>query len=358
MTWQMSQRSLNDVSSESKETSRKTRHCTDPIEFKTLLKVSEDLARSFDSYNTVTSVSTSELTARSTDRSQHMILQRRMEPTTSSDQMVQLLEDLSESMAKNTDMLIHMAKENSQYHVKTANSLETLTMLLSASPCKGEGKTATSSQPSWQKCYYCWGLGHFITDCEFLTADIVEGKIDAYVRIDSEQFPKEPSNLSPKDHVDERWRYKQAFFIEDLPEDGFVELVLNSLVALQFNWNRDKTPFFIKDLPEDGFVDLMPVCPDIITLNCNLNVQNKKDNLISDLQEKARCATEEHDMWKVSATEQTNMSVSIAPRVSQNIPQLTVQPAQTMEFMTMLANMMNFLSINSQSVEKGFQGSQ
>ena len=41
VTWQMSQKSLNEVSPSEK--TKKTRHHTDPIEFETLLKVSEDL---------------------------------------------------------------------------------------------------------------------------------------------------------------------------------------------------------------------------------------------------------------------------------------------------------------------------
>jgi len=254
---------------------------------------------------------------------------------------------------------MNMSKEDSQCHVETTKSLEKMTMLLSSSLCKDKRyKTILSSQPSWQKCYYCWGPGHFITECQFLTTDIAEGKIEAHARIDLEQFLKEPLNLSPRDQVDGQWKNAKAFFIEDLPEDGFVELVPNGLVTLQSNWNQDRTPFFVKDLPMDGFVDLMPVCPDIITLNCNLNIQNKKDNLISDLQKKTRCMTKECDMWKVVATEQMNMSVLIASQVSQNIPQSTIQPAQTTEFMTILANMMNFSSTNSQSIKKGFQGSQ
>jgi len=323
--WQMSQRSLNNVSSESEATRRKTHHYMDPIEFEALLKVSEDLAQSFNSYNVVTNGGTSGMTARSTVRSPYIILQRWMEPATSSDRMVHLLEDLNKLMARNMDILVNMSKEDSQCHVETTKSLEKMTMLLSSLLCKDkENKTIPSSQPSWRKCYYCWGPGHFIVECQFLTADIAEGKIEAHARIDSEQFTKESLNLSPRDRVDEQWKNAKAFFIEDLPEDGFVQLVSNGLVTLQSDWNQDRTPFFIKDLPEDGFVDLMPVCSDIITLNCNLNVRNKTDNLISDLQEKARCVTEECNMWKVSATEQTNMSVPIAPRIYQNVPQSTV----------------------------------
>ena len=86
----MSQRSLNDVSSESEATRRKTCHYTNPIKFEALLKVLEDLARLFDSYNIVTNGGTSGTTARSTVRSQYMILQRRMEPATSSQGLEQV----------------------------------------------------------------------------------------------------------------------------------------------------------------------------------------------------------------------------------------------------------------------------
>ena len=70
-----------------------------------------------------------------------------------------------------------------------------------------------------------------------------------------------------------------------------------------------------------------------------------------DLQENTRCATEECDMWKaVMDTGQLNLSVALAPQVFQNIPQPTIQPAHAMEFMTMLASMMNLAMTNSQSV--------
>jgi hypothetical protein len=362
VTWQMSQKSLNDVST-SEETTKKTRHHTDPIEFETLLKVSEDLMRSFNSYNTIAPTGTSGLTTRSTVRTQHTISQRPMEPATSSNRMVQLLEDLNGSMAKNTDVLVHMSKENSQRHDETAKSLNTMHTLLNTWH-KGEaGKTNQSSLGSVRKCYYCWGVGHFVTDCQFLAADVAERKIetpDNGTKVDEKTFPKEPSHLSPKDRVKRLWKDRTQFFIEELPEDGTVELAPNSLVALQSNWNRNQTQFFIEDpsLPEDGIIDLMP--DGIVTLQkpiFNLNVRDERDKLISELQEKARRTTEERDMWKaVTDTGQMNLSVPIAPQVSQSVPQSTAQPVTDMEFMTMLAKMMSLST--QESVEKASQSAQ
>jgi len=271
--------------------------------------------------------------------------------------MVHLLEDLNQSMATNTDILVSMSKENGQRHIETKKSFETLTSLLSSSPCKGEGNmTHPSNQPSWRKCYCCWDNTHFIGDCEPLTRDIAEGKIEARARIDSEQFPKEPVDLSPKDRVNEQWNNRTQFLIEDLPEDGIIDLAPSGPV----NPNLDGTPFYVEDLPEDGIIDLMP--DGIVTLQYpvfNLNARDKRDILISELQEKDRCAAKERDMWKeLMTTTQSNVSVPISAPVPQSVPQPTIAPAQAMEFMTMLANMMKFSTMNSQSIEKGLQDSQ
>ena len=116
MVWQVSQVSLNGVSSQD-ERGRRSRHHTDPIDFEALLKVSEQLLQSFDSYNTIAAVNTSETSAKMINRTQHTILQRPAEssvPSGQGDRMVQLLEDLNETMAKNTDVLVNMSKENGQ----------------------------------------------------------------------------------------------------------------------------------------------------------------------------------------------------------------------------------------------------
>lgn len=91
---------------------QKIHHHTDPIEFEVLLKVSEELVQSFDSYNTITTASMLNKTIRPTNRTQHTILQRPIEslvPAGSNDQVVQLLEDLNQSMAKNMDVLVNMS---------------------------------------------------------------------------------------------------------------------------------------------------------------------------------------------------------------------------------------------------------
>ena len=370
MTWQISQKSLNDVSSSTgKEPEREPCHHTDPIEFETLLKISEDLVRSVDSYNTITATSTPGMAIRSVNLNR-ISIPRPMESAASSVQIVQLLEDLNESMAKNTDILVNMAKENSQYHVETMKSFENMTDLLSSSPHKGEGiKTIPSSQPSWRKCYYCWDNRHFIVDCESLNMDIAEGKIDAHARVESDQFPKEPVNLSPKDRVHEQWKDRTQFFIEGIPDDGFADITPSGLVALQSGWNQDQKQFLIEDPPEDGIITLqcdwkrdgpvedpslpeegiIDLTPDgIVTLQFNLNRQDEKDDLISELEGKARRAAEECDMWKAvqTKTEQMNMSVPIDPQIPRSIPQPAVLPMpmadlKTAEFMTMLAEMMS-----------------
>ena len=111
----MSQMSLNRVSTTG-ETGRQNHHHTDLIDFETLLKVSEDLIWSFDSYNTITSPGMSGMAPKSINQMQHTILQRPADTTIPSgmnNRMVQLLEDINESMAKNMDVLISMSKGNS-----------------------------------------------------------------------------------------------------------------------------------------------------------------------------------------------------------------------------------------------------
>jgi len=60
----------------------------------------------------------------------------------------------------------------------------------------------------------------------------------------------------------------------------------------------------------------------------------------------------------MTGNRQANMSVLVAPPVSQNIPQLIVQPVQATEFMTILAKMMSLLTPSRGGIEKGFQGAQ
>ena len=284
VVWQVSQLSLKGASSSyGKERERRPRHHTDPIEFETLLKVLEDLVRSAESYNTITAISTSGTpvsttgtASRSSNRTQHTILQRPVEgPTLLSpnDRMVQLLEDLNESMAKNTDVLVNMAKENTQQHGETTKSIETVHTLLNTWHKDGDrperpgnqSYTGSSNRSSGRRdqCHYCWNPGHYIAHCEILAADVADGKVqtqDNGTRIDFKTVPKEPSNLSPKDRVDHQWRNRKQFFIEDLPEDGIIDLIPNGLVTLQ----------------------------------TNRNTHDKRDvELIADLQEKNRRATEE-----------------------------------------------------------------
>src|SRR6202023_2047653 len=147
----------------------------DPIEFETLLKVSEDLVQSFDSYNTIAPTGTSGSTARSAVRLQHLNSQRSMEFATSPDQMVRLLEELNQSMATNTDVLVSMSKENGQRHDEVTKWMETIHALLMNTWHKGKaGKTDQSDQVSWYKCYYCWGTGHLVADCRSLATDMAE----------------------------------------------------------------------------------------------------------------------------------------------------------------------------------------
>src|ERR1700724_3468143 len=254
VTWQMSQKSLNNVSP-SDEARRKTRHHTDPIEFETLLKVSEELVRSFDSYNTITPGGTSETKVRATNRTQHTILQR---PTKSlalsgsNDRMVQLLEDLNESMAKNTDVLVNMSKESSQRHGETTKSFETMHTMMNTwqkdRPCNPSFPIAPNQNQSSRRdgCFYCWAIGHFIANCEFLATDVAEGKVELHddsSRVDLRKLPKDPSYLSPKDRVDRQWRNRKQFMIDDVSEDSIVDIApaQRNLMALQSNRNvRDE----------------------------------------------------------------------------------------------------------------------
>src|SRR6202023_265622 len=370
VTWQIPQKSLNDKrSSTGIEPETKTRHHTDPIDFESLLKVSENLVRSANSYNAITTTGNSGITVRSINLNR-MSLPRPMEPAASSDRMVQLLEDLNESMAKITDVLVHMSKENSQRHDETIRSIETIHTLLN-SRHKDEAGTRTNqpSLTSIHECYYCWSVGHFVADCQFLAADRAKRKIETHgkgTNVDEKGFPREPSHLSPKDRVDRIWKDRTQFVIENLPEDGIADLMPNGIVTLQSNQNlpnrnqkqfivenlpedkivdlapnglvtlqsdrnvRDQqwtnqNQFFMENLPDDGIIDLMP--DGIVTLQQPIfsqNVRDKRDNLIAKLQEEAERAAEERDMWKaIIDTGQLNMSVPIAPRV-QNAPQSTV----------------------------------
>ena len=110
-------------------------------------------------------------------------------------------------------------------------------------------------------------------------------------------------------------------------------------------------------------MDLMP--NGLVTLQSNRSMRDKKDDLIVELQERARRATEERDMWKaVTGTRPMNMSVPVAPQPSQSVPPPTVQPAQpavdpkSIEFMSMLARMMSLSAANQESIEKGFSRAQ
>lgn len=345
VVWQVSQRSLNGVNT-SDEGGRKTRHHTDPIEFEELLKVSENLVRSVDSYNTITAGST---TRTSSTRTQHTILQRPMENPNSSgtsDRMVQLLEDLNETMAKNTDVLVNMSKESGQRHGETTKSLETMHTLMNTwqkndkdRPCNPSYPIAPNqNQTSVRRdgCFYCWAIGHFIANCEFLATDVAEGKVELHdnsSRVDLKKLPKDPSYLSPKDRVDRRWQNRKQFHIDEVSEDSIV--------------------------------DIAPAQRNLLSLQSNRNVRDKKDELISELQEKARRATEERDMWKaVTGTRQPNVSVPTVPQMAQSVPQLPVQPPQmtmdpkSTELVSMLAAMMNLSSTNQGNTEKGFQSAQ
>lgn len=349
VVWQVSQRSLNGVTT-SDEGGRRTRHHTDPIEFEELLKVSENLVRSVDSYNTITTGSTTGTASRSSgNRAQHTILQRPMENATSpgtSDRMVQLLEDLNETMAKNTDVLVNMSKENGHRHGETTKSFETMHALMNTwqkndkdRPCNQSYPIASNQNQAPTRrdgCFYCWAVGHFIANCEFLATDVAEGKVELHdnsSRVDLKKLPKDPSYLSPKDRVDRRWQNRKQFLLDDVSEDSIV--------------------------------DIAPAQRNLLSLQSNRNVRDKRDEIISELQEKARRATEERDMWKaVTGTRQPNVSVPTVSQMSQSVPQLPVQsPQMTMdpkstELMSMLAAMMSQLSTNQGNTEKGFQSAQ
>ena len=338
VVWQVSQTSLNATGSSDGQI-KKARHHTDPIEFETLLRVSENLVRSVDSYNTITVTSPPSMSTGTTNRTQHTVLQRPIEtatPSSTGNRMVQLLEDLNESMAKNTDVLVNMAKENTQRHGETTKSIETVHTLLNTWHKDGDRLERPGSQtyPSSSnrsagrrdQCHYCWGPGHYIAHCEFLATDVAEGKVqtqDNGTRIDFKTVPKEPSNLSPKDRINQQWKNRKQFFIEDLPEDGIIDLVPNGLVTLQ----------------------------------ANQKIHDKRDELIADLQEKNRRANEERDMWK-AVTRQSNTSVMATPHVSQTAPQPSVSPAQATELATMLSKMLNLSTANQENIEKGFPKAQ
>lgn len=235
------------------------------------MKVLEDLVRSADSYNTITAFSTSGATTKSSIRTQHTILQRSVEePTTlsSGSRMVQLLEDLNESMAKNTNVLVNMSKENSQRHGETTKSIETVHTLLNTWHKNEPGKTNPPNQPPCKRygtdrvdgetnrqnapsggCFYCWVIGHYIAHCDLLAADVAEGKVQTLengTRVDLKTVPREPSNLSPRERVDRQWKNRKQYFTEDANEDSIVDLIPNGLVTLQPNRNvHDKKDEYI-----------------------------------------------------------------------------------------------------------------
>ena len=183
-------------------------------------------------------------------------------------------------------------------------------------------------------CFYCWAIGHYIANCEFLATDIAEGKVETQEdggRVDMRKLPKEPPYLSPKDRVDRAWRNRKQFTVKEFPKDPIITLAPTGLVTLQSNHQ----------------------------------VSDKKDKVISDLQERARRADEERDMWKaMTATRQSNMSVPTTSQVPQSVPQAAAQPAQmtmdprSMELMSMFARVMNLPAMNQEGVEKGFTRAQ
>jgi len=260
--------------------------------------------------------------------------------------MVELLEDLNQSMAKNTDVLVSMSKENGQRHTETTKSIETMSTLLNTWH-KGDDRADRPSNPSYPTsshrpsprrdgCFYCWGPGHFIANCEFLATDVAEGKVESMdngARFDMKKVPREPYNVSPKDRVEQQWNSRRQLVAEDFSEDSIVNLVptQSSLVMLQSD--RDK--------------------------------RDKRDELVLELQEKARRATEERDMWKaMTGARQANMSAPSNPQVPQSVPQAAVQPNRmsaepnATEMMSMLARMLSLSTTNQDHVEKGFSGAQ
>jgi len=224
VVWQVSQLSMNKTVSSvqaGKELERKTCHYTDPIEFETLLKVSEGLVQLADSYNTIAGTSNFGMAAKPANRTQHTILQRPVEePTTLSptDRMVQLLEDMNVGLAVDTDVHVNMAKENGQRHGEATKSMETMHTLLNMWHM-GDDRPDRPSNPSYpvasnrtftchDRCHYCWISGHFIANCESLVANVAAGKIEAQdngMRVDLKRFPKEPPHLSLRDRVDLQW---------------------------------------------------------------------------------------------------------------------------------------------------------
>jgi len=147
---------------------------------------------------------------------QHTILQRPADTTVPygmNNQMVQLLEDINESMAKNTDVLISMSKENSHRYNKMTKSIKTMHTLLNTWHKSDDNKGDRPHNPSYpyslnrmpvccDRCHYCWGPGHFITNCESLATDMAEGKVEAHEngsKVDLRKLPQEPMNISFKD---------------------------------------------------------------------------------------------------------------------------------------------------------------
>ena len=172
-------------------------------------------------------------------------------PSGQGNQMVQLLEDLNEMMAKNTDILVNMPKENGQWHEETTKSFEAMHTLLNMwhkgdggdRPCNPSYPVMSNQGPTHREgCYYCWINGYYIADCQSLAADVKEGKIkgqDNGLRVDFKQFLKEPQNLPPKDRVALAWKNRKQFTVDEFPEDLFVNLTptQSSIVTLQLNWS-------------------------------------------------------------------------------------------------------------------------
>ena len=54
-------------------------------------------------------------------------------------------------------------------------------------------------------CFYCWGSSHWIADCNHVKADVQKGwviLVDGKTRMPNRSpLPREPSNVSPHDHI-------------------------------------------------------------------------------------------------------------------------------------------------------------
>jgi len=65
------------------------------------------------------------------------------------DQMVQLLEDINELMAKNMDVLTSMSKENSHRHSETTKSIDMMYTLLNTWYKSNDNKGDRPHNPSY-----------------------------------------------------------------------------------------------------------------------------------------------------------------------------------------------------------------